>query len=114
MKKKMITIVAVALALIASIATTSFAGSPTPTPRPTDFIQDVGCYNKYNGSYYYDQAYAKVHTDGYKYNITVGVWKNNKPQEKVTTLVRAYTYATCYSGKLQGSGGYEWVHPKKA
>ncbi len=115
MKKKMITIVSVALALIASIATTSFAASPTPTPRPTDFFQGIGCDNKYNGSYYYDQAYAKVHTDGYKYNVTVGVWKNDRAQGKETTVVKSYSYATCYSGKVQGKGGIgAWVQPRKA
>ena len=114
MKRKMVTVIAVVLTLTATIATTSFAASPTPTPRPTDFIQDMGCYHKYNGSYYYDQAYLKVHTDGYKYNVSVGVWKNNDVHGKKTTVVNSYTYQTCLSGKVQGSGGYAWAQPKKA
>ncbi len=68
-------------------------------------VNYTGVYEKYNGSYYYNQAYANVTITGSgTCNVTVRLFKNGALRASRTTPVSAPQTCTCYSDTLQGTG----------
>lgn len=62
-------------------------------------------HEKYNGSYYYNQAYANVTITGSgTCYVTVRLFKNGALRAPRTTPVSAPQTCTCYSDTLQGTG----------
>lgn len=61
-----------------------------------------GLQHKYNGSYYYDQAWAKIRTLNEKDAVDVWVIKNTQEKGRKTTYVNSCTL-TCYSYQVTGN-----------
>ncbi len=71
-------------------------------------ILSHGCKHGYNGAYYYDQGWARVRATEYDYYVEVGVVKSNGViYGKKTSRVNENNTETCYSYKVQGTGGLD-------
>lgn len=98
--KKILISVLVATTIMSSMAISAFATIVE--------LRSAGVSNMFNGSYYYDQAWAVVNASGGgKAGVQVGVIKNGNIYGLNETLVTSGNTRTCYSGQVQGSGGNE-------
>lgn len=96
MLKKIVATMSIACVVIASFASVCSANYN---------IVSRGCDNKYNGSYWYDQAWARVSASGQDYNVLVGVKKNGTHYgDRPNVASEGYT-TYCWSYEVQGSGG---------
>ena len=99
--KKLLAAALAACTIIGSFASLSMAYS---TLRP----ELCGYGNRYNGSYYYDLAYAGVYVSaGDSASVRVRLKKNGTWQASKTTTAKGYSSGgttTCYSNTIQGKG----------
>ena len=97
--KKIIVALTVMSIMVGSLATVCLAAYVPHT------IKSTGFNNRFNGSYYYDIGWCKTKTDeGYRSEVTVGLYKDGRWQAYNTTKVHGGSTLTCYSQKIQGSG----------
>lgn len=97
MLKKFFVIAVLSAVVVASIATVCLAA-----PN----IQSTGCNHGHNGSYYFEQAWAKAKPTGSNYNITVYI-SNSSGASYSPKTTKAYKNmtTTCYSQQHQEAGG---------
>ncbi len=100
MLKKVLTVILLCVVVI------SFASSLCFASVESLDIQASGCNHGYNGSYYYDQAWARVRPSGSNYNVYVSIVNGNGiAYGRKKTIVYNNTTTTCYSKQFQSSGG---------
>lgn len=99
MKKLLVTLTVMGI-MVGSLATLSSASHK---------LNDWGFGNRYNGSYYYDLAWANVTVKGEnaKTSVVLYLHKNGKWQARKQTICKGskngLTYF-CYSQSIQGKG----------
>jgi len=101
MLKKLFVIMTISTVMVASIASICWASRG---------LNSSGMTTGFNGSYYYNQGWAKFYADDSNYNVKVGVVKSDGIHGKKTTKVIQGNTKTCYSNQVQGNNGLsEWV-----
>ena len=91
---------------IAIMSIACFVAGSFVSDRSIYTINDYGVTHGYNGSYWYDQTWVDFSPDAlHTYTIKVYVKKNGTRYGQKNTTVLPDVRTTCYSQKVQGSGG---------
>lgn len=101
MIKKIFVIMTITTVMVASIASICLASRG---------LQSSGLNTGYNGTYYFNQGWARFYADDNNYRVKVGVVKSGGTYGKKTTDVNQGVTKTCYSKEVQGTDGLSaWV-----
>ena len=101
MLKMLFAIMTITTVMVASIASICLASRG---------LQSSGLSHCYNGSYYYDEGWAKFYADDATYEVKVGVVKSSGTYGKKKTPVNQGVTKKCYSNQVTGNDGLSaWV-----